>query len=260
LNINMDANTGRPRWKSFLGRGTDLVHDFGNRFGRQSLIRTPASALEVTERGVFVGTNLGAGFLVDLADGRLRWSFRNRRRASEDRGWRTGGRPQRHQDAPDGPPVILWAPADGDELYPLASALDFSPRTQGTAEPFIAHPPLPIGECEALVGGSPQEVLTFGRAGPRRTLSVHDLTNGSRFDSIYLGREESFLSGPLLSDDHVLFVADGGLYLLDRRRELYLERFQPLAIESDFAPGGLWSRGKELYLLAQGALYYFEIK
>lgn len=258
--LALDANTGKPRWKFFLGRGTDLVHDFGNRFGRQSLIRTPASALEVTERCVFVGTNLGAGFLIDLADGRLRWSFRNRRRANDDRGWKTGARPKEHKDSSAGPPVLLWAPADGDELYPLASALDFAPPNRGEAAPFVPYPPLPIGECEELLGGSPRSVLTFGRAGPRRTLSVHDLTTGSRFDSIYLGREENFLTGALLSDDHVLFVADGGLYLLDRGRELYLESFHPLAIESDFAAGGLWARGDELYLLAQGALYFFEMK
>jgi hypothetical protein len=258
--LALDASTGRPRWKRFLGRGTDLVLDFGIRFGSNRLIRTPGAALQATDRTLFVGTNLGAGFLMDLADGRLRWSFRNRRRDPQDPGWRGGQRPGTLLDSSAESPVVLWAPADADELYPLGTALDFGPPALGAVQPIMTTPPLSIEESELLVGGTPVQTLILGRAGPRKTLSAHDLTSGRRYDSIYLGREEEFLPGPLISEDRLLFASEDGLYLLDRDRELYLASFQPLAMESDFAPGGLWTRGETLYLLAQGALYSFEVR
>ena len=258
--LALDANTGRPRWKRFLGRGTDLVNDFGSRFGSRPLIRTPGAALQGTSSGVFIGTNLGAGFLVDLADGRLRSSFRNRRREPDEPGWKTGARPLSRVASEAGGELILWAAADSDELYPLSAELDFAPPTRPQPPRFVSYPPLAIDEGEWLLGGTARQVLILGRAGSRRTLSAHDLLTGRRYDSIYLSREEHWVPGALLSDEAVLSVSDGGLYLLDRQRELYLKAFQPLAMASDFAPGGLWARGKQLYLLAQGELYRFEIE
>lgn len=261
--LALDAESGRPRWKRFLGRGTDAVRDLRASFGRSSLIRTPGAALQATDRSVFVVTNLGAAFLLDVADGRLRWSFRNRRRRSEEPGWAGGSRPRRLDHEGDCQqnefPVLLMASADSDELYALSSALDFAPR--GASAPnMVAFAPLQIGEGESLLGGRPDQVLILGRAGARRTLSAHDLENGARFDSIYFGREERYMRGALLNSSHVLLAAEGGFYLFDRNRELYLESFQPLAMESDFVAGGLWARGKTLYLLAQGALYRFEME
>jgi hypothetical protein len=258
--LALEAGSGRVRWKRFLCRGSDCVEDFGPRFARAPLIRTPAEALAATDRGVFVGTNLGAGCMLDLADGRLLWSLRNRRRPAADAGWRTGTRSRPRLEERSGGPVLLWAPADSNELYALGPRLDFAAREELQPAPLVAFPPLPIDESELLVGGSPEQVLTLGRAGARRTLSAHSLVDGSRYDSIYLGREEEYLPGALVSPTRVLFVAEGGLYLLDRERELYLVAFHPLDVASDFASGGLWARDDELFLLAQGALLRFAIR
>jgi|GEM_PF-1575150 len=251
--LALDTANGQPVWRRLLGRGPELVLHFGPRLGRPELVRAPASALEVAEGGVFVGTNLGSAFLLDLADGRLRWSFRCRRRPAAAPGWRTGARPD------SGEELLLWAPADSNELYALGSRLDFAPRGLPQPPPVVSHPPLAIGEGELLLGGDPEQVLVLGRAGSRRTLSAHDLTSGRRYDSIYLEREEDWLPGALLSRRHLLFAGEAGLYLLDRQRELYLADYHALDLGSDFAAGGLWARGNWLYLLARGELLRFEL-
>jgi hypothetical protein len=91
-------------------------------------------------------------------------------------------------------------------------------------------------------------------------LSSHSLLNGSRRDSIYLSREEQPVASALVSDKRLLFYSDKGLYRLDRERELYLEQFQPLRLKSTFAAGGLYARGTDLYILAQGALFHFQAR
>jgi len=266
--LALDAATGVPRWKRFLCRGTDIVADFGNRFVSRDLLRTPAQPPALAGPRVFVGTNLGAGFLLDLADGRLAWSFRCRRREASVAGWKGTRRPPVCED-PEGklPPTVLWAPADSDFLYALHAGLDFGPETLASAAQMgsraprtLAHPPLAIGEAELLVGGRPDEALVLGRAGARHTLSAHRLDTGRRYDAVYLGREEKYLAGPLVSDSHVLVAADRGLYLFDRDRELYLELQVPFDLRSPYAPGGLHARGKELFLLAGGELWFFEVR
>ena len=138
----------------------------------------------------------------------------------------------------------------GDVLRPTVSRV----------YPLVPYPPLAADGGEQLVGGGPEQVLVFARAGARKTLAAHDLTAGRRYDSIYLGREEDWLPGALVSEERVLFAADGGLYLLDRQRELYLSAFEPLDAGSDFAAGGLWANGDALYLLARGALFQFRLR
>ncbi len=258
--LALDARSGRPRWRRLLMRGTDLVPDFGTRFGRADLIRTPAQPLRATEDTLFVATNLGAAFLVELSDGRLVSSLRNHRRSAEQRGWESSQRPDSYvRSRNDAAPVLLWAPSDGDELYAVRAARDWAPAGAANALPFVAAPPLELGESETLLGGE-REALVFGRAGARRTVSAHALRSGERLDSIYLGREESPIAGALVDDRGVLFAAEGGLYRLDRTRELYLGAFHPLAVGTDFAPGGLWSRGDELFLLVESALFRFRMK
>jgi hypothetical protein len=252
--LALDTNSGKPRWKHFLCRGTDVVIDLGVRFGSQ-LIRTPGAALQENESAVFVGTNLGAGFLIDMADGRLRWSFRNRRRQEGEPGWKPSARPSTLH-AEDG--VLLWASADCNELYPLSTHLDFAGPNSEIAPEFMTYLPLAIGESEEFLGGSASQALTFGRAGAQRTLSAHNLESGARYDSIYLTRDERWFTAPLISKDSMLCASSGGLYLLDRKQELYLAAFQPLKMSSDFAPGGLWARDNKIYLLADGALFLFE--
>lgn len=258
--LALDARSGVPRWRRLLMRGTDLVSDFGTRFGRADLIRTPAQPLRATEDTIFVATNLGAAFLVELSDGRLVSALRNHRRSAEERGWETSQRPEAYVRASgDDAPVLLWAPSDSDELYSLRAARDWAPQGAAPAPSFLPVPPLALGESEMLLGGE-REALVFGRAGARRTVSAHTLATGERLDSIYLGREEKPIAGALLDERSVLFTAEGGLYRLDRSRELYLSAFQPLAVGTDFAPGGLWARGDDLFLLVESALFRFRMR
>ena len=257
--VALDARTGRPRWKRFLCRGTDIISDFGTRFARRPLVRTPGAPPVVADGNVFVGTNLGASFLLELADGRLVWSFRNRRREPETPGWQ-GGRPAPVRPDPEGgPPVILWAPTDADFLYALRAGSDLGFGGTGSRRAVLAHSPLAIGESEVLVGGEANLALVLGRARARRTLSAHELGSGRRYDSVYLGREEGYLPGALVTDSHVLLAGERGLYRFDRERELYLELHVPLDLRSDYASGGLWTRGETLYLSARGELEFLEI-
>lgn len=255
--LALEAASGAPHWKRLLCRGSDLVDDFGFGLPRATLVETPGEALEATRGGVFVGTNLGAGLLLDLADGRLRWALQNRRRDPSEPGARAGGRPGTRVSSSAQGEQLLWAPADSRRLYALSTALDFAPTGAPAPPPLVPWPPVDLEGGELLLGGRPGEALVLGAAGARRTLSAHDLTRGRRYDSIYLARGEGWLPGALLTDGKVLFAAEGGLYRLDRQRELYLESFQPLAVASDFAAGGLWARGEHLYLLAMGALLHF---
>jgi hypothetical protein len=259
--LALETETGRVRWKRFLGRGSELVDDFGlGLLHRSTQARTPAEALVAIRGSVFVATNLGAGFLLDLCDGRLVWSLRNKRRSASDPGWRTGGRGRARAFSGAAGEGVLWAPADSDELYALSAGLDFAARGELQPPPLVPYPPLAADGGEQLLGGDPRQVLVFARAGARSTLAAHDMTDGRRHDSIYLGSEESWLPGALVCGDRVLFATDGGLYLLDRERELYLTAFHPMRMSSNFAAGGLWARADELYLLARGALFQFQLR
>ncbi len=258
--LALDAGSGVPRWKRMLCRGTDITSANALRLMGANLIRTPGQPLRATGRMLFVGTNLGAGFLLDLADGRLVTSFANDRREDSSPGWQSALGPNAWEGGDQAEPVLLWAPADGLELYGLRAALDFAPRENTQPIPLLQDPPLARGESSVLLGGNSREVLVLGRAGARRTLSSHDMQTGARRDSIYLSREELPIASALLEGQRVLFATDRGLYRLDRNRELYLEQFQPLRMTSDFAPGGLFARGPDLYLLAAGALFHFRCK
>jgi hypothetical protein len=252
--LALDAASGRPRWKRLLCRGTDIVADFGARFASRPLVRTPGQPPVVVAGRIFVGTNLGAGFLLDLADGRLVWSYLNRRRDPKTPGWEWGGPSPVCPDPDGGPATILWAPSDSDFLYPLVCELDFD-----TEASLLAYPPLPIGESEILIGGEANLALVLGRAGARRTLSAHELHSGRRYDSVFLGREEGYLAGPLIGEKRILFAGERGLYRLDRERELYLELFVPMDLRSEYESGGVWIRGEEMYLLAKGELLFLEV-
>ncbi len=250
--IALETSSGRPRWMRQVCRGTDVLTDLGARFGRGELIRTPAEPLTLLDQRVFVGTNLGACALYDLADGRLVWSLFTRRRSPERPGWQASGPAPVDWQEP-GAPRLLWAPSDAHELCVLRAGLDFDPGVG----PLLARPPLPIGEAERLVGGDADLALVYGRAGARRTLSAHELSTARRYDSVFLGQEERFLGRALVTPEQVLCSTDRGLYRFDRRRELYLESVQALTLEPEWAAGGLWDLGARVVLLASGGMFVF---
>ncbi len=259
--LALDARTGTPRWRRLLLRGTDRVDGLATRFARGELVRTPARPLRATAGRLLVDTSLGAAFLVECADGRVLTSLRNPRRDPAARGWGAAARPEVLRVGRDGsPPLLQWAPADGEELIALRPARDWAPPGSPAPPPLVAAPPLRLGESEVLLGASGREALVLGRAGGRRTLSSHDLLSGARHDSIYLGRREEPVPGALVTPGAVLFAAGAGLYRLDRGRELYLDAHHPLRLESEFEPGGLWARGDRVYLLAEGALFTFRCR
>ncbi|HIG10558.1 MAG: hypothetical protein ABGY71_06905 [bacterium] len=253
--LALESATGRPRWRYQICRGTDVLHDIGNRFGRREMIRTPAEPPVPVAGRVFVGTNLGAGALLDLADGRLAWSFLNRRREPEVSGWQGPG--GAFVASPSGSqPTLLWTPADAPELYALEATLDFD----AGAGPLLARQPLAIGESERLLGGDLTLVFTYGRSASRRTLSAHNLQSGRRYDSIFLGREERFLGRALVGPNKILCLSNRALYRFDRQRELYLEFSQAQAFESIWSASGLWFRGERLWALANGGLMVFGVR
>ena len=250
--LAFDRSDGRLVWKRSLGRGTDVTLDLGDRFGVRAMVRSGAQPPAIIGPRAFFGTNLGAGFLIELCDGRPAWGFRSRRRAAREAGWRGGARPPTVALAQGAPwPLVLWAAADSDHLYWLRA----EPDTDGAG--LLAHAPHPIGEGEELAGGDGAHALVLGHAGSRRTLSAHDPMSGRRLDSVYLGREERPLRGALIGAARALFATDHGLYLLDRERELYLLSTTPLGVAGLRGGGGLWAHGERVHLLAGGALWTF---
>ncbi|MAF67020.1 MAG: hypothetical protein CMJ84_15355 [Planctomycetes bacterium] len=249
--LALDRADGHLVWMRSLGRGTDVSLDLGDRFGVETMVRTAALPPAVIGPRAFFGTNLGAGFLIELCDGRPVWGFRSRRRAAREAGWRGGARPPTAQARPGSWPRVLWAPTDSDHLYWLRAEPD------GDGAGLLAHAPHPIGEGEELVESDGLRAFVLGRAGSRRTLSAHDPTSGRRVDSVYLGREERPLRGGLVSASRAVFSTDHGLYLLDRERELYLLSTTPLGVTGLRGGGGLWAQDDRLHLLAGGALWTF---
>lgn len=245
--LALDRRDGRRVWSRFLSRGTDVQPGGRDRFGPERTVRTCAQPVVAVGARAFLGTNLGVAHLLDLADGRPVWSFLCRRRDARASGWRGPGAPP--LAAAGGQPLVLWAPADSDHLYWLRAA----PDLDGAG--LLAHPPHPIGEGEELVGGDARRALVLGRAGARRTLSAHQPDSGLRYDSVYLGREETPLRGGLVGGRRALFATDHGLYLLDLERELYLLQDLSLGPLERRESGGLFARGELVHLLAGAFLW-----
>lgn len=251
--LALDAATGGLRWKRFLGRGTEVVSELGSRLRRQGLVRTAAQPLAAQDGRVLAGTNLGLALLLDLCDGRLVWSFANRRHDPGAPGWRCLRPPPLVEGREGEPGLAIWAPSDSDHAYWLRLAPDLDGRG------LLAHPPHPQGEAEEVVGGGREELLVLSRSGARRTLASHAAQSGRRVDSFYLGRGESFVPGALLSARRALFASSRGLFLLDRERELYLLAELPLALELAGPPGGLFADERAVWLLADRKLWRFEV-
>jgi hypothetical protein len=218
--LSLDLATGLPLWSRFTARGVELSRDQGRmvRGAPQATAGQPLVALGTT---VFAGTHLGAGVLVDAADGRVRWSLKNRRRDSRSTTW-TGWAPPVDINTQE-PSGLLWAPADSDHIYWLADAL--VPAGRGP----LRRLPRAIGEAEALLGGDLGEALVLSRAGARRTLSAWNAESGGRTDALYLSPQEDFSGSGLASRQRAVFATERGIYLFDRTRELSLLDYEPLA-------------------------------
>jgi hypothetical protein len=243
--VAVDLTTGRPLWSTFLAKGVEVTPDTGRRLLARGSPLGGAQPPAAVGGRIFAGTHVGAGVLVDAADGRVVWSLKNRRRAGDQTTW-TGSRPP----TIDEPPRILWAPADGDHLYWLRGEGDVTGRG------LFVHPPRAVGEAVALVGGDLEQALVLSRAGRELGLSAWGAASGSRTDSPHLGPGEVFTGEGLASPRRVLVASNHGLYLADRERDLFLLDFAPLRQVG--APGGsLYARGDRVWVVGRHVIWLF---
>ncbi len=243
-----DLATGRPRWVRLLAQGSGLPGS-APRAGSLPRDSLPGQPLAVVGDAVFVGTQVGAGALVEVLDGRVLWSVKNRRRTTGTNAWATNAKPA-VAPAGDGR-VIVWAPQDSDRLYWLHG------RATARGEEPLAREPVSIGEAMAFATGDGDEALVFARSGARRVFSSWRTATGARHDSPFLGREETFAGTAAISDHRVAFSSDRGLYYLDRERELYLLDYRPLApgFGSESAGGSVHASGDRLFVLDRTTLW-----
>jgi outer membrane protein assembly factor BamB len=256
--LALDLASGTPLWKRLLAKGSDLEGGAG-RFTQGSLPIGAAQALVALDGMLFVGTHLGIGALLDATDGRLLWSYKNKRRKSSEPGW-GGAAPivLPPSMASGGLHGLLWAPADSDYLYTLrAGALP--PDTFQELGPTTS-PPTPIGEATDLLAGDGDRILTYSRAGANQTLAETRMGTGQRIDSIYLRQSEAFVGQALSSKSLVLASSNRGLFLFDRTRDLQLLDFTPLPTrDSDpFAGGAAYAVGERVVILGPGTLWILD--
>jgi len=240
--------TGECLWTRLLAQGTAFqpgIESFGAR--RPAI---PALPLIAAGTRLFIGTNLGAGLALDALDGRLLWGFKNRRRAVGDEVWSGNWAPSIAASS-GAIGTVLWAPLDSNHEYRLSLEPEAGP---------LVGPPRPIGEALALIGGDEDHSIVLSLAGSRRVVSSRRNTDGARFDSPYLGREENFRGAGAISKDRVVFSSDRGLYLLDRTRELYLLDYVPFPSTPLPLGGEVMARGSNVFVLSEASLWTFSAR
>jgi hypothetical protein len=247
--LALDLETGEPLWRRLLAKGVDLASGAG-RFEVRARSVAAGQPLARLEGRVFAGTSLGAGVLVDASDGRVLWSLKNRRRSAGEPGW-AGERPVVVRGAEGDTRAIVWTPPDSDRLYTLRA----DPDLDG-AGPFAA-PPLWMDEAEALVSANPDEIVLLSRAGPVRTVSTWHRTSGGRSDGVHLLPRETFTGSPLASATRVLACTEGGLYLFDRGRDLYLLQHLPLEGAGRDGGGTVYARGEQVLVVGNQMVWAF---
>ncbi len=246
----LDSESGALRWKSELGRPSDLVVDRGRRPMASAFTATPGMPLARVGSRIFVGTNAGFCALVDAVDGRLAWAFKNRRRDASDAGW-PGTRRPRVEIAAGGRKVIHWAAFDSDVAYALRGEPDLG-------EGVLAQPPRRRGEALDLVSAAGDRRLELASVGERRALIAS--TGEESTSSLFLGRAERFTGAGLASNDRALVASDRALYLFDRTRELYLLAALPLEDATGSAGGSVFARGSRVWVLGTDTLWSFEAR
>jgi outer membrane protein assembly factor BamB len=241
-----DAWTGRLIWKRDLGRPADLGQESAGRFGSGALASSPGMPLALVSGRVFVGTNAGSCSLVDAVDGRLVWSFKNRRREEGAVGW-AGSRPPSMALGPAGVNTLSWAPFDSDYLYELRAEPDLG-------RGLLSGRPWEQGEAIDVVTLDARGAVLLGRSGSRRVVLERRPGEETKL-RLYLGRAERFGGRALASQERVLLTSDRALYLFDRSRELLLLTAVPL---EEGGGGGVWAAGDRIWVLGEDALWTFE--
>jgi outer membrane protein assembly factor BamB len=242
-----DLETGAPRWRTPLSKGVEIRRD-RLRFTAPSAGASSAQPIAALGTRVFLGTNTGAGALVDALDGRVEWILAQRRRPNGERTW-SGSRP----DFDPATAAILWAPADSDFLYWLRGAPDLQSRG------LFVHPPWAAGDAEVAVGGDPSSAVVLARLGAQRAALALDPATGARAVAPFLGPDEVFAGDGLCSQERAYFATTRGLYLLDRTRDLFVLDYAPLRPLG--RPGGsVFARGERVCVLGLTTLWVFRAR
>ncbi len=246
-----DVGSGALRWRTFLGKGSELQRSAG-RFFAANLPTAAAAPLVGDERSVFAGTHTGFGAMLERLDGRLAWSFRVQRRDPQRRSWSAGA------------PVfdasgrtILWAPMDSDHLYWLRAERELE------ATGLLRAAPRRDSEAEVLVGGDGKAAVVLARIGAGRAAVGWDAVSGATALAPELGPAEKFSGEGLTSPTRALFASNRGLYVLDRTKDLYLVDYAPLAAPADGVAttgGSVHARGDTVCVLGVNALWVFRAR
>jgi hypothetical protein len=257
--VGLDAFDGRLRWKVLVGVGSELIPG-QTRLQAQNGPAGACTGLLQVGGAVFLGTQVGLGTLVDVVDGRVRWTLLNRRRAGDERGW-TG---QRAVLRPDGSGLV-WAPADGDHLYDLPAG----PLLEAPEGPFRSAP-RPIDAAFALAGAVPgpsgDRAVLLTDVGSRRALAAEDLDSDRRFETLHLFPGEPLRQGLWIDEAAVVASSDRAIYVFDPARELLLTQRMELP-ETAALRSSRWTRGgpllrvgSRLLMLEAGRLTVFDLR
>lgn len=247
--VCLDAATGLPVWSRFLAKGTDVQRDLGSRFVGGGRAAAPAQPLTRIDDAVFCGTGLGVGVLVDVADGRVAYSFKTRRRSADDPGWVAAHAP--HHVHGSERSAVLYAPGDSDHLYWLRDHADLE------NEGLLVQHPFPIGGGRAVLGGEPDAAVVLGSSGPHRTISELDPEQGRVSPALNLRPTETFQGQGVVSRTRALFATDRSLYLFDRTRDLYLLQSHSLRAQGALGGGSLLCRGDRVCVIGSDRVFFF---
>ncbi len=246
--VALDLATGRVRWSRMLARGSALARS-SLRFLAAAPVSTAAQPLARVGDRIFAGTHLGAAALVEACDGRLDWTFKNRRRTPPQAGW-SGQTPVVFES----PLGVAFAPVDSDRLYWLRGA----PPLEGQG--LLLQPPQAIGDAEVLAESDARGALVLTRSGRERAVCEWDAESGAVSEAAHLGARESFTGTAAASSERAILATDRGVYLLDRTRDLYLLDFEPFPAAVP-APGGqVVARGDRVLVLGPYAAWILEAR
>ncbi|MCK6446996.1 MAG: hypothetical protein L6Q99_11435, partial [Planctomycetes bacterium] len=211
--VAVDLTTGSVLWKRKLAVGPVGPKVIEERFGAGSSRDLAPLELGARDGSVLAVPHTGTVVLCSLADGRLGYSFKTRRRLATAAGW------QGRTALEGGPTDWIVAPCDSDRGYRLAASADFAISGGRGA---LRDAPFEIGDLGTLLHVDGERAIGVVADGERERLASIDLAHGGRVLSLALPRGEHFSNRAAVSTRRVLAATDRGVVLFDRERELEL--------------------------------------
>ena len=246
--IALDLASGKPSWTRFLGKGSDVQRDFGSRFVGGNRPAAPAQPIALRDGKAFCATGVGLGALVDVADGRILWTFLPERREADELGWVRAHRPSFVSTIDDD--SVLWGPPDSSRLYWLRAGSNL-----GGA--LFAFPEAKIGSAQTVLGSGSSSAVLLGSAGAARSLSSLDPRSGEVTQGVRFRRTEEFRGSSLASEKRVFVCTDRTLYVFDRERELLLTGSHGLRNGDSTGGGTVIANGERLVILGSNRVFVF---